>query len=65
MRRLIQKYPGGYEGRSPRADYVANQHTNAMAVGQNAEVQQQIKDVDVTPTHPSGQGPPVSAETKV
>ncbi|RYC65941.1 hypothetical protein CHU98_g184 [Xylaria longipes] len=33
MRRLVQKFPDGYTGHSPRADILAHRHANAMATG--------------------------------
>ncbi|KAI0870235.1 Fructosamine kinase-domain-containing protein [Hypoxylon argillaceum] len=65
MRRLVQKFPHGYTGHSPRAGILARQHANMMAVGQNAEVQQYAGDVDGTSALPSGHGQPVSAEIKL
>ncbi|KAI0529858.1 Fructosamine kinase-domain-containing protein [Xylaria digitata] len=65
MRRLIQKFPDGYTGHSPRADILAHRHANAMAVSQNAEVQQHAGDVDGTSALPSRQGQPVSADMKL
>ncbi|KAF2968525.1 hypothetical protein GQX73_g5035 [Xylaria multiplex] len=62
MRRLIQKFPDGYTGHSPRADILAHQRANAMAVSQNAKVQQYAGDVDGTSALPSRQGQPISAE---
>jgi hypothetical protein len=65
MKRLVQKFPDGYTGHSPRADILAHQHANAMAVSQNAEVQQHARDVDGTSALPSRQGQAVSAEIKL
>lgn len=65
IRRLVQKFPDGYTGHSPRADILAHRHANAMAVSQNAEVQQHAGDVDGTSTLPSRQGQAVSEEIKL
>ncbi|KAJ2988233.1 hypothetical protein NUW58_g4087 [Xylaria curta] len=65
MRRLVQKFPDGYTGDSPRADILAHGHANAMAVSQNAEVQQHAGDVDGTSALPSRQVQPVSAEVNL
>ncbi|KAI1116129.1 Fructosamine kinase-domain-containing protein [Nemania sp. NC0429] len=62
MRRLVQKFPDGYTGDSPRADIIARRHANAMAVNQNAEVQQHAGGVDEMSALPTRQGQPVSGE---
>ncbi|KAI0099642.1 Fructosamine kinase-domain-containing protein [Nemania sp. FL0031] len=38
MRKLVQKFPDGYTGHSPRADIIARQHAKVMTVGRNPEV---------------------------
>ncbi|KAK5631742.1 hypothetical protein RRF57_007456 [Xylaria bambusicola] len=65
MRRLVQKFPDGYTGHSPRADTLARRNANAMAVGKNAEVQQYAGDVDEITALPSRQGQSVSAEIEL
>lgn len=64
MKRLIQKFPDGYTGCSPRADIVAQQHANTVAASQNAEVQQHAVDVEGPSALPYRQGQLVAAEVK-
>ncbi|KAI0527862.1 Fructosamine kinase-domain-containing protein [Xylaria bambusicola] len=64
MKRLVEKFPDGYTGHSPRADILARQNANAMAVRKNAEVQQYAVDVDGASAFPS-EGQSVSAEIEL